>query len=218
MEALIRWHHPRRGIVSPVEFIPLAEETGLISLIGNWVVEKVCQQLKAWRDEGYQLVPIAINFSGKQFEQKDLVSIIKSHLKQSGIPNNLLAVEITESIAMRDVSLSVAVLNEFRTMGIKISIDDFGVGYSSLNSLKLFPIDELKLDRSFIHDIIENPDKAAIAKAIIVMSHSLGYSVTGEGIETKAQLDFLTRNSCDAGQGYLFSQAISAQEIKAKLV
>ena len=118
---------------------------------------------------------------------------------------------------MRDVSLSISVLNEFRMMGIKISIDDFGIGYSSLNSLKLFPIDELKIDRSFIHDVIENPDKAAIAKAIIVMAHSLGYSVTGEGIETKAQLDFLARNGCDAGQGFFFSPAIPPVDTQQKL-
>lgn len=217
LEALIRWNHPRLGFVSPSEFIPIAEETGLIFAIGNWVVESVCRQNRSWRDQGKTIVPIAVNFSAKQFEQKELVLIIKEILGKNGLEGKYLAVEITESIAMRDVSLSIAVLNEFRKMGIKISIDDFGIGYSSLNSLKLFPIDELKIDRSFIHDIIENPDKAAIAKAIIVMAHSLGYSVTGEGIENKAQLDFLTANGCDSGQGFYFSQAISSLDTKEKL-
>jgi diguanylate cyclase (GGDEF)-like protein len=217
LEALMRWHHPRRGLVTPTEFIPLAEEAGLISTIGNWVVGTVCQQVKLWRDQGRSVVPVAVNFSAKQFEQKNFVATIKNFLKESQGDGNMLAVEITESIAMKDVSLSIAVLNEFRSMGIKISIDDFGIGYSSLNSLKLFPIDELKIDRSFIHDIIENPDKAAIVKAIIVMAHSLGYSVTGEGIETQAQLDFLTRYGCDAGQGFLFSKAVSAEDIQARL-
>ena len=217
-EALLRWNHPRRGFVPPADFIPLAEETGLISIIGNWVVASVCQQIKTWRDAGRQVVPVAVNFSAKQFEQKDLVPVFKSILKDSGVEGKMLAVEITESIAMRDVSLSIALLNEFRDLGIKISIDDFGIGYSSLNSLKLFPIDELKIDRSFIHDIIENPDKAAIAKAIIVMAHSLGYTVTGEGIETKDQLDFLIRNGCDEGQGFYFSPAIPPEETKERLV
>ncbi len=217
LEALIRWNHPRRGFVSPTDFIPLAEESGLISQIGNWVVASVCQQIKTWRSEGRPVVPVAVNFSAKQFEQKDLVLALKGILRESGIEGKMLAVEITESIAMRDVSLSIAVLNEFRMMGIRISIDDFGIGYSSLNSLKLFPIDELKIDRTFTHDIIENPDKAAIAKAIIVMAHSLGYSVTGEGIETKAQLEFLTKNGCDAGQGFYFSPAITSQDTQERL-
>lgn len=217
LEALMRWHHPRRGLVTPTEFIPLAEEAGLISTMGNWVVSTVCQQVKLWRDQGRLVVPVAVNFSAKQFEQKNFVATIRNFLKESDGDGNMLAVEITESIAMKDVSLSIAVLNEFRSMGIKISIDDFGIGYSSLNSLKLFPIDELKIDRSFIHDIIENPDKAAIVKAIIVMAHSLGYSVTGEGIETQAQLDFLTRYGCDAGQGFFFSKAVSAEDIQTRL-
>ncbi len=217
LEALIRWNHPARGHVVPAEFITLAEETGLISPIGNWVMATVCRQIKDWRDEGRQVVCVAVNFSAKQFEQKNLIATIKNLLNENGIDGNMLAVEITESIAMRDVSLSVALLNEFRTLGIKVSIDDFGIGYSSLNSLKLFPIDELKIDRSFTNDIVESPDKAAIAKAIIVLAHSLGYTVTGEGIETKAQLDFLTRNGCDAGQGFFFSPAISASQIKDKL-
>lgn len=217
LEALIRWNHPLRGHIVPSEFISLAEETGFIAPIGSWVIATVCRQIKDWRLRGLPAVPVAVNFSGKQFEQKNLVSLIKNSLKENNLEGNLLAVEITESIAMRDVSLSIALLNEFRTLGIKISIDDFGVGYSSLNSLKLFPIDELKIDRTFTHDIIESPDRAAIAKAIIVLAHSLGYTVTGEGIESKAQLDFLTRNGCDAGQGFFFSPAISALQVEEKL-
>jgi diguanylate cyclase (GGDEF)-like protein len=218
LEALVRWNNPRRGFVAPADFIPLAEEAGLISGIGHWVLATVCQQIKVWKEEGRKIVPVAVNFSAKQFEQKDLLPMIKDVLTKTGVDGSMLAVEITESIAMRDVSLSIQLLNEFRGLGIKISIDDFGIGYSSLNSLKLFPIDELKIDRSFIHDIIENPDKAAIAKAIIVMAHSLGYTVTGEGIETKEQLDFLVKHGCDEGQGFFFSPATPADNIKEKLV
>ncbi len=218
LEALIRWEHPRRGLVFPDEFIHLAEETGLIFPIGRWVMATVCKQIKIWRDQGVPLVPVAFNFSAKQFEQKDLIPTLKGILKETGLNGDMLTIEITESIAMHDVSLSISVLNELRAHGIKIAIDDFGVGYSSLGSLKLFPIDELKIDRSFIHDIIENPDKAAIAKAIIVMAHSLGYSVTGEGIETVAQVDFLNKNGCDEGQGKYFSWAVSSEEIRNKLV
>jgi len=218
LEALVRWNNPRRGFVSPADFIPLAEEAGLISGIGHWVIASVCKQIKVWKEENVKVVPVAVNFSAKQFEQKDLLPMIKAVMNDTGVDGSLLAVEITESIAMRDVSLSIALLNEFRNLGIKISIDDFGIGYSSLNSLKLFPIDELKIDRSFVHDIIENPDKAAIAKAIIVMAHSLGYTVTGEGIETKEQLDFLVKHGCDEGQGFLFSPATPSDNIKEKLV
>ncbi len=218
LEALVRWNHPQRGKVVPGEFIPLAEETGLILPLGGWVLETVCKQIKSWRQEGRHVVPVAVNFSAKQFEQKDLIAGIKNFLKDNSIDGHMLVVEITESIAMRDVPMSITVLNEFRSLGIKVSIDDFGIGYSSLNSLKLFPIDELKIDRNFTHDIIENPDKAAIAKAIIVLAHSLGYLVTAEGIESKSQLDFLTRHGCDAGQGFFFSPAISADETAEKLV
>lgn len=218
LEALIRWQHPRRGIVSPLEFIPLAEETNLIFPLGRWVLETVCRQIKTWQNEGRQTVPVAFNFSAKQFEQKDLVPMIKEILKDTGITGNDISIEITESIAMHDVSMSIVILNELRALGIKIAIDDFGVGYSSLGSLKLFPIDELKIDRSFIHDVIENPDKAAIAKAIIVMAHSLGYSVTGEGIETKAQLEFLIKQNCDEGQGLYFAPALTRDEVQEKLI
>lgn len=217
LEALLRWRHPRRGLVYPAEFISLAEETGLICAMGRWVTGAVCRRCREWREQGIPQVPVAINFSARQFEEKDLIPTIKGFLADNNIAGQNLIIEITESIAMQDVALSIAILNELRGLGIKISVDDFGIGYSSLSSLKLFPIDSLKIDRTFITDIIANPDKAAIIKAIIVMAHSLGYTVVAEGIEIQAQVDFLTKNACDEGQGLLFSPALPLAGINEKL-
>jgi len=211
-EALLRWHHPERGVVSPAMFIPLAEETGLIVDIGNWVIESVCHQIKAWQSKTNDDLSIAINLSPLQFSHDDLVSSIKRAVDKSQINARALQLEITESLVMQDAGRAASVLMTLREMGHKISIDDFGTGHSSLAYLKKFPINFLKIDRSFVNDINSDEGDAAICKAIIAMAHSLGLEVIAEGVETTDQLDFLRRESCDQIQGYLYSKALKADQ------
>jgi len=215
LEALIRWEHPKRGLVPPLDFIPLAEETGLILPIGEWVLQTVCQQSQAWQGQGFVPTPIsmAVNFSAQQFHQKDIVQLIKKELDKTNTKIFTLEIEITESVAMQNVEFTVSLLKELRLMGIQISIDDFGTGYSSLSSLKLFPIDTIKIDRNFTKDLDKNEDNAAITKAIIMMAHSLGFRVVAEGVETKEQLEFLRKQGCDEVQGFLYSPAVPPEEV-----
>lgn len=213
-EALIRWMHPLRGSVSPLDFIQNAEETGLVVEIDRWVMRQVCKDIREWNERKLPKVRFSINFSARQFEQKGLIKQMKEVLSENKVTPDRLGIEITESVAMNDLSLSIAVLNELHQMGINISIDDFGMGYSSLNSLKLFPVDHLKIDRHFIADIPRDRGRGAIIEAIIVMSHKLGYKVVGEGVESKKQLDFLCRNKCDEVQGYLFSKPLDFNKLE----
>ncbi len=206
IEALLRWHHPERGFVSPMEFIPLAEETGIISSLGEWILRKACAQNKRWHDAGYDHLCIGVNFSSRQFQHQNVPELVKNVLDETGMPAKSLNVEITESIAME--SRSIKILNELTDMGIKTSIDDFGTGYSSLGSLKQFPIDTLKIDRSFVKEITLDSNVETIVKAIIAMAHSLDMKVVAEGVETKEQRDFLLSNNCDELQGYLFSPPV----------
>lgn len=206
IEALLRWHHPKRGFVSPMEFIPLAEETGIISSLGEWILRKACAQNKIWHDAGYDHLCIGVNFSSRQFQHQNVTALVKNVLDETGMPAESLNVEITESIAME--SRSIKILNELTDMGIKTSIDDFGTGYSSLGSLKQFPIDTLKIDRSFVKEITLDSNVETIVKAIIAMAHSLNMKVVAEGVETKEQRDFLLSNNCDELQGYLFSPPV----------
>ncbi|MES2041974.1 MAG: EAL domain-containing protein [Pseudomonadota bacterium] len=209
VEALIRWNHASEGIISPVDFIPLAEELGLIVPIGEWVLRTACAQMQAWHQAGFPKISIAVNLSARQFKQHDLAEVIARILHETGLDPAYLDLELTESMVMHNVESAVATLNKLKHMGIKLSIDDFGTGYSSLNYLKRFPIDFLKIDKSFVKDITSEPDDAAIACSIIALAHSLRLKVIAEGVETEGQLAYLASHSCDAIQGYYFSRPMS---------
>jgi diguanylate cyclase (GGDEF)-like protein/PAS domain S-box-containing protein len=211
MESLLRWQRPEQGLVSPADFIPLAEETGLIVPIGEWVLRTACAQNKAWQDAGLAPLRVAVNLSARQFQQKNLIQTISAALRDSGLQPHYLDIEITESMVMQNAAAAVKTLNELDAMGVVLSIDDFGTGYSSLSYLKRFPIDCLKIDKSFVNDVTTNPDDAAIASAIITMARSLGMKVVAEGVETEGQLRFLRARGCDAVQGYYFSRPVPAE-------
>ena len=210
-EALLRWHHPERGIISPAQFIPLAEETGLIVPIGAWVLAHACAQGAAWRAAGYTALRLSVNISPRQFMQPGLIETITAALGDSGFDRAGLELEITESLLMQNVENTLDSLAALHQMGIHLSIDDFGTGYSSLSYLKRFAIDRLKIDRSFVKDIPSDADDAAITTAIIAMAHKLGLQVVAEGVETAEQLAFLRANGCDIMQGYFFSRPVSGE-------
>ncbi len=212
LEALLRWKHPERGLVSPGKFIPVAEEAGLIVPIGEWVLRAACLQNRAWQRAGHQPVNVAVNLSGRQFEHRQLIETVTRALRDADLEPGSLALEITESAIMKNPDKASAMLQQLKTMGIPISIDDFGTGYSSLSYLRRFPVDELKIDRSFIMNIATDLDDAAIASAIIAMAHSLKLKVVAEGVETEEQLAFLKSLGCDEAQGYLFSRPVPAEE------
>ena len=216
-EALIRWVHPQRGLVSPGLFIPLAEETGLIQEIGEWVLGHVCQQIKQWLDLDLSPVRIAVNLSARQFQQPNLAIWLASLLEKWGTDSSYLEVELTESIIVRDVPASIEQLQAIKSLGIRVAMDDFGTGYSSLSYLQQFPFDILKIDQCFIRKIDQNPKNAAIAQAIIMMAHQLNLRVIAEGVETPAELTFLQENGCDDLQGYLFSPPVNAKIFTAML-
>lgn len=209
-EALIRWRHPQHGFIPPLKFIPLAEDIGLITKIGEWVFRTACVQNKAWHNSGHQYLRMDVNFSARQFQEQDISIMIEQVLQETDIDAQFLGIEITESIAMEDHS--VVVLNKLSAMGINLTIDDFGTGYSSLGALKRFPINAIKIDKSFIKDITKDPDIEAIVKAIIAMAHTLRIKVVAEGVETKGQSEFLHLHNCDEIQGYLFSPPVPEQE------
>ena len=212
MEALLRWNSTVLGPVSPVEFIPVAEETGLIKQIGDWVLRTACKQTKAWLDLGLMPLRVAVNLSPRQFRQADLPAQVVNALAESGLPATALELEITESAFVDDIDDAVAMCLKLKALGIKLSLDDFGTGYSSLSYVSRFPFDKIKIDQSFVRDIINNPINAAIASAAIVMGRSLNLSVLAEGVETEAQAGFLRSRRCDAIQGYLFSRPLPPEE------
>jgi len=212
VEALIRWQHPEIGVISPASFIPLAEETGLITLIGEWVMKEACQQIKKLHGMGYIDLYVAVNLSSRQFLQKDLADRVESVLRESGLEAGFLELEITEGMTM-DVERSIDILHQLQRLGVRISIDDFGTGYSSLHYLKKFPIHKLKIDRSFVHDIMDDPNDAAIVSAIISMAHHMNMKVIAEGVETTEQLRYLIRNRCNEIQGYLVSPPVSHEKL-----
>ncbi len=212
MEALLRWCHPQRGIVSPERFIPVAEETGLIISIGEWVLQRACAQAQTWQKSSGRPLQVSVNLSARQFQQENLVETVALVLSETGLDPQLLALELTETSVMSDVNASISILQELKGIGIKISIDDFGTGYSSLNYLKSLPIDTLKIDRSFISQVTSNDQDAAIAKAIIGMAHSWQLKVIAEGVETAAQLAFLCQEGCHRIQGYFYSTPLLAAE------
>ncbi len=210
VEALIRWQHPELGVVSPAEFIPVAEETGLIIPIGEWVLRTACAQIRAWLDGGVTPVPVAINLSAKQFHQQNICELVSAALRDYKVSANMLELEITESAAMQNAQATSATLHKLKAIGVSIAIDDFGTGYSSLSYLKRFPIDSLKIDRSFVTELPSNHDDASIAQAVITMGHALRLKIVAEGVETAQQLDFLAANACDEMQGYYFARPLPA--------
>ncbi len=212
MEALIRWNHPERGLVPPLQFIDLAEQTGIIVPIGEWVLEEACRQAQAWREEGGTQVPVAVNVSGIQFRQSDLLGSIARVLERTGLAPSGLQLEITESVMMNDPEGFIRTLNALKSMGVGVALDDFGTGYSSLSYLKRFPIDYVKIDRAFVRDITTDPMDAAICSTIIAMAHNLNMQVIAEGVETAEQADFLRSKGCDQLQGYLLGRPIAASD------
>lgn len=212
MEALLRWQHPDLGLLAPDKFIYLAEDNGFIISLGEWVLRTACRQNKIWQDLGLPAVRVAVNLSAKQFGQYHLDEVIASTLLDTGLEPQWLELEITESTIMKDAEKNTAILQKFKEMGITLAIDDFGTGYSSLSYLKLFPLTRLKIDRAFVRDITTNPDDAAIAEIIIDIARTLKLSVIAEGVETRAQMQFLSFNNCVEMQGYLFSRPVRAEE------
>jgi len=208
MEALVRWQHPIRGLVPPDQFIPLAEETGQIQAIGEWVLQTACAQNRAWQDAGLPPIRMAVNLSARQFQQHKLVQSIDRVLSETGLEAQYLEVEITESIAMQDVNITISILEELQAMGVYISLDDFGTGYSSLATLKHFPLHTLKIDRAFIKDLTTDAKDAALIRAIVALGHGLNLAVIAEGVETAEQQEFLRSVGCDAMQGYFFSKPL----------
>ncbi|WP_141333813.1 EAL domain-containing protein [Paenibacillus sp. tmac-D7] len=214
MESLVRWIHPEWGMISPGEFIPLAEETGLIVPIGNWVLKQACMQNKEWQRQGYAPLVVSVNISAIQFHQLNFVQIVMDALDESGLSPDLLCLEITENIAMNNVPYILDTMQKLKLLGVRISIDDFGTGYSSLSYLKRFRVHTLKIDQSFIRDVTSDEDNAAIVTALIAMSHRLKIKSLAEGVETQDQLEFLISQGCDEIQGYVFSKPMPASEFE----
>lgn len=217
IEALIRWNHPKRGLLFPIDFIPIAEETGVIKYIDEWVLHSACSQLKAWTEEGINDIRLAVNLSAWQFKDQHLVGTVEKVLKETGISPKLLELEITETSAIENLSFTQDILAKLIKMGITISIDDFGTGYSSFNYLKNIPINYLKIDRSFIVDIINDNNTCSIVKAIIEVAHALKLKVIAEGVESQEQLDILNELGCDEIQGYLISKPLSVEDLKKRI-
>ena len=217
VEALIRWRHPERGLVAPGDFIPLAEETGLIGPIGDWTLREACRQNKAWQVSGLPPIVVSVNVSARQFQEKDWVERVAAALSESGLEARYLELELTESMIMEDVQQAVETMHRLERLGVHLAIDDFGTGYSSLASLKRFPVGRLKIDRSFVRDLPDDGDDAAIARAVISLAHSLHLRVIAEGVETREQIDFLREAGCDEILGFYLSRPIDARALQAIL-
>jgi PAS domain S-box-containing protein len=215
-EALVRWRHRQRGLVSPAEFIPLAEETGLILALDRWVLQAACTQLAAWaRSRATAHLTLAVNMSARQFRHPDFVGYVLAVLERTGADPRRLKLEVTEGSLIDDVEEAIATMITLKAHGVAFSLDDFGTGYSSLAYLKRLPLDQLKIDQSFVRDVLTDPNAATIAHAVVALGQSLGLAVIAEGVETEAQRDFLARHNCDAFQGYLFSPPIPADQFHA---
>ena len=218
MEALVRWNHPSLGLLHPSEFISVAEDSGTISQIGDWVLRSACAQSKGWINSGFAPMRLSVNVSARQFQQAAFIATVHEVLKENGMDPRLLEVELTEGSIMKDPSQAIEKLQELRKMGVKIAIDDFGTGYCSLSYLKRFPIDTLKIDQSFISDVCVDKDDAAIVRTIVTLGHALGVNVIAEGVETAEQLEYLMSVGCDVFQGYLFSKPLSVDEFSQLLM
>jgi EAL domain-containing protein (putative c-di-GMP-specific phosphodiesterase class I) len=219
MEALVRWQHPRRGLVSPAAFIPLAEETGLIRPLGQWVLEEACRQTKRWHEHvpGLTLVT-SVNLSARQFQQPTLVEDVAAALRQSGVDPGCIQLEITESVAMEDAEAAVTTLQQLKALGIQLAIDDFGTGYSSLAYLKRFPVDALKIDRAFVSGLGRDSEDASIVNAVASLGHALNLSIVAEGIETIEESRQVHALGCEVGQGYYFAKPMARAEVDGFLV
>jgi EAL domain-containing protein (putative c-di-GMP-specific phosphodiesterase class I) len=217
LEALLRWQHPELGLVMPDKFIHIAESSGLMISIGEWVLRSACLQIKKWQDEGFLAVPVAVNVSAMQFRHKGFHELIKQVLFETEVAPQYIELELTESLLLSNADVTFNVLQRLKDMGLKLVIDDFGTGYSSLSYLRHFPVTKLKIDRSFIQDVGSDPDAAAIASLIISMSQSLNLKVIAEGVENETQLAFLREHNCDEFQGYYFSRPLSVQDVASKL-
>jgi diguanylate cyclase (GGDEF)-like protein/PAS domain S-box-containing protein len=216
-EALLRWNHPDRGLVAPSSIIPILESTGLIIPVGEWVLRTVCAQLQRWHEQGISGIPVAVNVSARQFQQRNLDTIVSRVLAEYGLPPSTLQLELTESVLMNDAEESIRSLAALKAAGLSIAIDDFGTGYSSLAYLSRFPVDALKIDRTFVRNVIADPSDASITAAVIKLAHSVGVQVVAEGVETREQLDFLRERNCDEVQGYLMAPPLTAAECTAML-
>jgi len=218
MEALVRWQHPSLGLLYPGEFVTIAEETGLIIALGDFVMRAACAQNKNWQDKGLQQMRMSVNFSARQFQQPTFITDVSHILKETNLDPRWLELELTESSIMKDPDEAIEKLHELKLMGISVAIDDFGTGYSSLNYLKRFPIDTLKIDKTFVSDVCKDPHDTAIVRAIINLGHALDLTVVAEGVETKEQLQYLSALECDVVQGFLFSKALSVKAFEELLM
>lgn len=217
LESLIRWRHPKKGLILPAAFIPMAEETNLIIPIGEWGLRVACEQSRRWRDKGLPPLRIAVNFSARQFQQENLVENVCTVLQETNLEPAALELEITESIAMDQVDKGIKTMNKLNALGVRLAIDDFGIGYSSLGYLRQFPVHTLKVDQSFVKNLPHNKDDAAITAAIIAMGHNLNLEVIAEGVETKSELTFLQAHDCDGVQGFYLSQPLPAEQLETFL-
>ncbi|GBE91263.1 diguanylate cyclase/phosphodiesterase [Nostoc cycadae WK-1] len=213
VEALIRWQHPIRGLISPAKFIPIAEDNGLIISIGEWVLRTACEQNRTWQLAGMAPIRMSVNLSARQFEKPDLVEIVKQILQETELSASYLELEVTESFLMGDVQRSITTLKQLRELGLWLALDDFGTGYSSLNYLNRFPVNMLKIDRSFVQNVTSNSDSAAVTDAIIALAKSLQLKITAEGVETQEQLEYLEQRGCHEGQGFYFGIPAPAEKI-----
>ncbi|MBL0717478.1 MAG: EAL domain-containing protein [Desulfosarcina sp.] len=213
LEALVRWEHPENGMVPPLDFIPIAEETGFIIPLGEWVLQTACEQMQAWQQAGLTSLRMAVNLSGRQFKQDDLINSVQNIINAASLDPQYLELELTESVLMHDVEENISTLRKLKESGLKLSVDDFGTGYSSMSYLKRFPLDTLKIDRCFVKDIMTDSNDAAITKAIIALAKSLNLTIIAEGVETEDQFRFLRDHGCDQIQGYLISKPLPAEEI-----
>jgi EAL domain-containing protein (putative c-di-GMP-specific phosphodiesterase class I) len=217
VEALLRWQHPSRGLIMPDIFIPMLEDTGLIIRVGEWVLQQACVQCKRWHDSGHSSLRVSVNISMKQFRGGSLLTSVRRALKKSGLPARFLELELTESVLVNDAEHALSLMNELKKIGVWISIDDFGTGYSSLNYLRHFPIDLLKIDRSFINEVTTNPSDAAITTTIAAMAQNLNIGILAEGVETHEQEEFLKSVGCHEMQGSLFSKPVAVEQVGAEI-
>jgi EAL domain-containing protein (putative c-di-GMP-specific phosphodiesterase class I) len=217
LEALLRWQHPDLGLVPPDKFIRIAENSGLIVPIGEWVLRTACSQARKWQDEGLPAVSVAVNVSAVQFRQENFCELVRQVLRETGLAPQYLELELTESLLLANADVTLSVIQELKAMGLTLAIDDFGTGYSSFSYLRQFQVSKLKIDRSFVRDVAVNPDDAAITTAIISMAKSLNLKVIAEGVEDEAQMSFLRAHQCDEIQGYYFSKPLVVDKVADKL-
>ena len=212
VEALLRWKHPERGLIQPLQFVPVAEESGLIVPIGQWVLQEACRQARAWLDAGLPPVRMAVNVSAVEFMNRDFLPGVRAALLSTGVEPQNLELELTETVLMQDANGAIATLNALKSLGVQLAVDDFGTGYSSFSYLRKFPLDSLKVDRSFVSEINSESSNAAILKAMINIGKSLGHRVVAEGVETQSQLKFLQQSGCTEGQGFFFCHPVIAEK------